>query len=323
MRQFLRIQNQRHLLKGGSVASLELASVVRDAASRLGVHPPKTLVVTGIPTPAVWCLGKPVLLCPEGMPHEGTTNVTRSLFAHELAHIRRRDHWMAWIQFIASIVWWWNPLFWLVHRKLASTAELACDAVALEAYPQDRCAYAESLLTFAVPQAFPTLALGVRSGAASSLERRMHFIASELVDGKLSLSGIVLSALIAIVVAPSWSLNEAHGGMLNRAPSRAETSSARDRVDLTAAQESRVLTMRKEMQRQARQRLLDSELVVERAKEAHAAANRRVHALEQRNEDESQKSDIEQAFRILELTASELEYAEAFRDLAERQMNAI
>ena len=200
---------------------------------------------------------------------------------------------------------------------------MACDAVALEAYPQDRCAYAESLLTFAAPQAFPALALGVRSGAASFLERRMYLIVSEAVDGTLSLSGVVLSALIAIVVAPSWSLNEAHGGMLNRAPSRAEPSSAPDRGDLTAIQESRVLAIRKEMQRQARQRLRDNELVVERAKKAHAAANRRVHALEQLNEDELRTSEIEEAFRILELTASELEYAEAFLELAEKQMNAI
>jgi hypothetical protein len=77
------------------------------------------------------------------------------------------------------------------------------------------------------------------------------------------------------------------------------------------------------MQRQAGQRLLDSELVVERAKKAHAAANRRVQALEQINEDQLRKPEIEEAFRFLELTASELEYAEAFRDLAEKQMNAV
>jgi hypothetical protein len=230
---------------------------------------------------------------------------------------------MAWIQFVASIVWWWNPLFWLVHRKLTSTADLACDAVALEAYPQDRCAYAESLLTFAAPKAFPVLALGIRSGTASSLERRMYLIVSEAVDGKLSLSGVVLSALIAIVVAPSWSLTEAHGRTLNRGASHAQRISAPDSVDMTAAQESRVLAIRKEMQRQVRQRLRDSELVVERATKAHAAANRRVQALEQINEDQLRKSEIEEAFRIFELTASELEYAEAFRDLAEKQMNAI
>jgi beta-lactamase regulating signal transducer with metallopeptidase domain len=322
-RQFLRIRNQSRLLKRGSVTAPELATVVQHVAGRLGLRPPKTLKVRDISSPAVWCLGKPALLWPEGRPHEGTTSVTRSLIAHELAHLLRRDHWMAWIQLVASIIWWWNPLFWLVHRKLTSTAELACDAVALEAYPQDRCAYAESLLTFAATQAFPALALGIRSGAASSLERRMHFVVSERFDGKLSPSGVVLSALIAIAVAPSWSFNEAHGGMLNRAASPAQTIPAPDGVDMTAAQESRVLAIRKEMQRQARQRLLDSDLAVERAKKAHASANSRVDALEQLNEDELRKSELEEAFRILELTASELEYAEAFRDLAEKQMNAV
>ena len=322
-RQLLRIRNQSRLLKGGSVAAPELAAVVQHVAGRLGLRPPKTFKVKGISSPAVWCLGKPALLWPEGLPHEGTNSISQSLIAHELAHLRRRDHWMAWIQLVASIIWWWNPLFWLVNRKLTDTAELACDAIALEAYPQDRCAYAESLLTFAAPQAFPALALGVKSGNASSLKRRMHFIVSEPINGKLSLSGVVLSALIAIVVAPSWSFNQAHGEMLNRAPSPADTISSPDRVDLNVAQESRVLAVRKEMQRQARQRLLDSELVVELARKAHASANGRVQALEQRNEDELRKSEIEEAFRVLELTASELEYAEAFRDLAEKQMNSV
>jgi hypothetical protein len=230
---------------------------------------------------------------------------------------------MAWIQLVASVIWWWNPLFWLVHRKLTSTAELSCDAVALKAYPQERCAYAESLLTFAAPQAFPALALGVRSGAASSLESRMHFIVSEPIDGKLSLSGVVLAALMAIVVAPSWSLTKAQGGSLNRAASPAETILAPDRVDLTAAQESRVVAIRQALQRQARQRLLDTKLVLELARKAHASANVRVHALEQLNEDELLKPEIEEAFRIVELTAFELEYAEAFRDLAEKQLNAV
>jgi beta-lactamase regulating signal transducer with metallopeptidase domain len=322
-RQLRRIRNQSRLLKAESVAAPELVAVVQFVAGRLGLRPPKTFKVRGISSPAVWCLGKPALLWPEGLLHEGTTSGTQSLIAHELAHLRRRDHWMAWIQLVASIIWWWNPLFWFVQRKLTSTAELACDAVALEAYPQDRCAYAESLLTFASPQAFPALALGIRSGAASSLERRMHFVVSERFDGKLSLSGVVLSALIAIAVAPSWSFNQAHGGMLNRAPSPVETISAPHGVELTATQESRALAIRKEMQRQTRQRLRDSELVVERAKKAHDSAKRRAQALEQTNEDQLRQSEIEEALRILELTASELEYAEAFRDLAEKQMNAV
>jgi beta-lactamase regulating signal transducer with metallopeptidase domain len=323
MRKILCIRDQRRLLKDGTVASVALASVVRDVANRLGVSPPTTLMVKGISSPAVWCLGKPALLWPENMPYEDTTNVTRSLIAHELAHIHRRDHWMAWAQLMAGVMWWWNPLFWLVHRELTSTAELACDAVALRAYPQSRCGYAESLLTFAAPMSFPALALGARLGGASSLERRMSFIASELVDGSLSRSGVVLSALIAILIAPSWSLSGAHGGMSNRAVSSPEMDSAPDRVNLPAAQESRVSAMRMDMQRRARQKVLESEVIVEQAKMAHASANQRVHALAQLNDDSGRNPEDDEAIHILELTESDLEYAEAFHDLAEKQLNAV
>ena len=70
----------------------------------------------------------------------------RAIVAHELAHLRRGDHWVRRLELVAGLVWWWNPLYWLARRRLDFEAELACDAWAVWAPPEDRLSYAESLI---------------------------------------------------------------------------------------------------------------------------------------------------------------------------------
>jgi len=77
----------------------------------------------------VWGLGRAQLLWParllEGMP----AGWQRAVLAHELAHLKRRDHWVGWLQLAAACLWWWYPLFWYVRGQLRREAELACDAL--------------------------------------------------------------------------------------------------------------------------------------------------------------------------------------------------
>ena len=72
---------------------------------------------------------------------------------HELAHLRRGDHWVSRLELAAGLIWWWNPLYWLARARLNAEAELACDAWVVWAFPKDRLAYAEVL--FEICAAFP------------------------------------------------------------------------------------------------------------------------------------------------------------------------
>ena len=40
----------------------------------------------------------------------------RAVLAHELAHLRRRDHWVRRLEMVAAVFHWWNPLFWLAFK---------------------------------------------------------------------------------------------------------------------------------------------------------------------------------------------------------------
>ena len=135
---------------------------VRDLASHLGVAPPTVRVVDGMRAPFLWPVGAVKLVLPRQWPDDTTPASIDALIVHELAHLKRRDHYVAWMQLAAGVLWWWNPLFWYVRATVREQAELACDAWVISTLPDGRRAYAESLITLSGP------ALQGRSAARGS-----------------------------------------------------------------------------------------------------------------------------------------------------------
>src|SRR5262249_8413162 len=51
-----------------------------------------------------------------------------TLLAHELAHVRRRDHWVRWLEVVTLGLYWWLPVVWWARRELQAAEEECCDA---------------------------------------------------------------------------------------------------------------------------------------------------------------------------------------------------
>jgi beta-lactamase regulating signal transducer with metallopeptidase domain len=71
-----------------------------------------------------------------------------AVLAHEFAHIQRRDPIIGLLAHLNRSIFWFHPLAWWLERKLAATAELACDEAAVRAIGEKR-RYAEILLDMA------------------------------------------------------------------------------------------------------------------------------------------------------------------------------
>lgn len=192
-------------------APSRLQQEVRHMATQLRLRPPRTLVSGRILSPFIWCLGPLRLIWPEALSSPAELDRTRGVMAHELAHVRRGDHWVAWLELLAGVAWWWNPLFWLVRRELRESSEMACDALAIAANPECRREYAELLLELSAgfKTGAPAHVLAVSAGAPSSFERRLAMILSDRVSGKLSVGGFAVAALFAALVIPVWSQEQA------------------------------------------------------------------------------------------------------------------
>jgi beta-lactamase regulating signal transducer with metallopeptidase domain len=72
----------------------------------------------------------------------------RAVLAHEFAHVRRRDPLVALLARLNLCLFWFHPVAWWLERKLATTAEHACDDAGLRVMGEKR-RYAEVLLDMA------------------------------------------------------------------------------------------------------------------------------------------------------------------------------
>src|SRR5262249_49362117 len=142
-------------------------------------------------------------LSPEGL---------RAVLAHELAHLRRRDHWVRWLELAAECLWWWNPVFLFVRRRIRQNAELACDAWVLTVMPKARRAYAEALLPVgeaASRPAEPAPVLGVGGDDRDDFQRRLTMIMREPVACQLPRRALLAIGALALVSIPGWTLGQA------------------------------------------------------------------------------------------------------------------
>ncbi|MFO1042261.1 MAG: M56 family metallopeptidase [Planctomycetaceae bacterium] len=198
----------RHrIVHRGAVADEPISGTAARVARQLGLRAPAMRVVSGIDSPFLCCLGRVTLAWPLRMVALPESNV-RAVLAHEIAHLRRGDHWVARLELLASTLWWWNPVYWYVRRQLHCTAEMSCDAIALTTYPHDRSLYAEMLLCLSTGSetSAPPLFLAVGGSASSSLERRMTMIVSDRVSGDLNWSSLLVAGLLVAIGLPAWSL---------------------------------------------------------------------------------------------------------------------
>jgi hypothetical protein len=134
----------------------------------------------------------------------------RAVLLHELAHLRRRDHWVRWLEMAAACVWWWNPLFRLTRRRIRQYAELACDAWVLAVLPKARRAYAEALLQVCesvTRTVQPAPALGV-GGDSDDFQRRLTMIMRESVACRVPRKSLLAIGLLALLIIPGWSLGD-------------------------------------------------------------------------------------------------------------------
>jgi hypothetical protein len=137
------------------------------------------------------------------------------LIAHELAHVRRRDHWVRPLEQLVVALYWWNPVAWWARRHLRVEEEKSCDAFVLEKLPGRARSYAEGLLKSIEflamkPRMEPALATG--AGTAIRLEERMKAILGTTRrkrDTRRLRALFVLPAIVTLLAAPAWVSNSA------------------------------------------------------------------------------------------------------------------
>lgn len=91
---------------------------------------------------------KPVVLVPLGVLAQLPPDQVETLLAHELAHIRRHDVLIGWLQAAAETLLFYHPAAWWIARQVRTEREHCCDDLVV-ASGADRLAYARALTELA------------------------------------------------------------------------------------------------------------------------------------------------------------------------------
>lgn len=209
-----RIIRFQHLLKDMQPASPHWQLHSDQLAGRVGLSwRPSLYLVPGRVPPMLWAIGsRPRLLVPEELWTKMGADGRTSLLLHELAHLKRRDHWVRWLELVVAGLYWWHPVVWWARRALREAEEQCCDAWVVWAMPDRARTYAGALLAAVEfvsgsPTAPAVASATSGSGHVSCLKRRLQMIVRANTPKGLSRAGrfaVLGMASFLLPLSPSW-----------------------------------------------------------------------------------------------------------------------
>ena len=110
----------RRLIRAARPAPTELVERLGQVAARLGLRriPTAWLLPARVP-PMLWVplTGPPRLVLPEELWDRLDEVQRDAVLAHELAHLKRRDHWVRRLEATVLGLYWWDPVAWWAAGK--------------------------------------------------------------------------------------------------------------------------------------------------------------------------------------------------------------
>ncbi|MFH1418663.1 MAG: M56 family metallopeptidase [Planctomycetota bacterium] len=195
----------RRRVSVGLPAPASVTRMVAEAAEAIGLrNVPRTVMVGDRISPMIWCGRGGCLVLPLALWSELDETGRRAVVFHELAHLRRRDHLICWMETLIGAIYWWHPLVWWVRGRLREEAENCCDAWVTWLLPRGRRSYAEALLQTRqfVSEPGPVVlsaGMGVYKGRTKRLARRITMVMTEQMRPNHTVTGVALA--LAVVVA--------------------------------------------------------------------------------------------------------------------------
>jgi len=233
----------RLLAAESDVAPEALQTAAAKMASRLGLNTiPKICTASARLSPMVWWTGGRVrIVIPTTLLSQMDAQQSQWVLAHELAHVRRRDYLVRWLEWLACVCFWWNPVVWWAQRNLRAMEEICCDDLVISCLNPKPKYYANSLLSAVEFLARPVLrppAVASEVNSGGFLERRFKMIVSEnptRSNSRWLQAGVLLCALVVLPLGIASAQDyEAVGKRLRAAVAAGELTGEQARAMLGA-----------------------------------------------------------------------------------------
>ncbi|MHC4497510.1 MAG: M56 family metallopeptidase [Planctomycetota bacterium] len=164
-------------------------------------------------SPSVCGLFRSIILIPEGLAEKLDSQHSKSILLHELAHIKRGDLWISFVQTLLQIAYIYSPLLWAANAVIRKVREQAVDEMVLAAMGDEAEDYPETLLnvsrlTFSRP-ALSLRLVGVVESKKALTSRIKHILSRPFPKtAKLGIAGFFVVLIIGAIALPMASKTE-------------------------------------------------------------------------------------------------------------------
>lgn len=161
----------------------------------------------GLAGPAVVGVSWPRIVLPSDYEARFSLAERRLIRKHEQTHIRRKDPRDNLMIAAGQVLGWFNPLVHIAAHCAHLDQELACDASVVEAMPEDRRLYAETLLKAHGLGPRSALTCALAGAGRHPLEVRLRFLRqAPLTVRQYVVGAAVLGSLTLTVALGVWGL---------------------------------------------------------------------------------------------------------------------
>ncbi len=173
-------------------------------------HRPWLRVVDAEISPLIWgWFGRSIVLLPHALMRQLTVEQRSMVLAHELAHIRRHDHRVRWLEALVQCAYWWLPPVRWIRGRLHTAQEQCCDAWVIANFPGRQGEYCDALLVAArwIAPARPSPILASEFGRSSTLKQRVQVVLHQSLARPLTNRGRSLclaTGLLLLAVSVRW-----------------------------------------------------------------------------------------------------------------------
>lgn len=201
----VRLRGFKRILQQARPVLPEMTARIDALATAVGCsRRPLALTTDATISPLVWStIGQPRLVLPVQLMAKLTDGQIDTILAHELAHLKRGDDRIRWIELAALIVFWWNPTVWVASRCLRDLEETCCDGIVARTLPTHVQDYAQGLVAtvrhLMAPEPSPLVA-ACGLGRPALIERRIRTMFAKKTPLPLSGSARLLIVLTAVIV---------------------------------------------------------------------------------------------------------------------------
>ncbi len=232
----LRIVRFHGQIRFARPAGAALVARARQLAQQLGLRrcPPIFLIDSAV-SPMLWPVGRARLLLPAQLWQGLSEKQQTALLVHELAHLRRCDHWVRFLELLATVLYWWHPLVGWGRRRCARLKNSAAthgSSGHCRAVRDYATALAETVDFLSDGRHLPVAASGV--GYLGDLMHRVRMIMSKQAPRRMTMVGRLAVLAVALGGLPLMPKLVSAEGERERPAQPADNT---DRRDDTAREE--------------------------------------------------------------------------------------